>query len=75
MSTNMYPKDHPIWQDIHFCPEWLYQHIQDPEAAQQKLQQQAELTFGTGSWQPGQTFALQQQILPQSQHYQQQRPR
>ena len=30
---NQYPHDHPLWADINFTPEWLYQSVQS-EAAQ-----------------------------------------
>lgn len=41
---NQYPEDHPLWQDVNFCPDWLYKHIQAPqEAAVQHRQQQRAL--------------------------------
>lgn len=30
---NQYPEDHPLWQDINFCPDWLYRHIREPPGA------------------------------------------
>ena len=28
-----YPADHPLWSDINFTPEWLYQSIRQEAAA------------------------------------------
>jgi len=29
---NQYPHDHPLWADINFTPEWLYQSVQQEAA-------------------------------------------
>ncbi|CAD7703574.1 unnamed protein product [Ostreobium quekettii] len=27
-----FPAEHPLWRDINFCPEWVYQRIQEEAA-------------------------------------------
>lgn len=36
-----YPKNHPIWKDINFTPDWIYQKIlEEPEQTHHQHQQQ-----------------------------------
>lgn len=38
-----YPDDHPFWQDVNFCPDWLYKHIQEPKGRVQRSARTQEL--------------------------------
>ena len=33
MSFQLYPSTHPLWQDLNFCPDWLYRNNGQPSTA------------------------------------------